>query len=811
MLDCSPPILALLVAAATAILALGLLGRRDRARPTCRACGADARVAVDGIVARCACGADLRACRAVRWLRRRRWKLCVAGFILAVGTTAFGWLALYVRSNALSWWVILPAPAYELALRNGWDGPLRSSYEQVLERTDDPEARQAFADAIVDSVRTEPAQLSIASAAALGRSIPHGLPARGDVLVELLSRGFRNLRVPSRGLPGELPILYLERGSFAPYVSKLLVRVDRVRIGDRDLAWKLVSNGVTKFWNPTWPEGIQIQLPSEVDLASDEVRRDIAIDATMAITRFVHFDPSIAPTIFAEYDPARWGVDVVHAPFTIRGLGTPASAGPVPGGTRGSFADFAHARWQGRLEAPRMPGVAAIPLAEALVLGLGLGLAIALATAIAGRLRVPRCSPVPPRCVACAATLVPGESLPERCNECGRPVAGPNDVVWTARGSRGRNALATALGLAVVAGIALGLERWVAAPVRSVLAAAMATPEREVRWLVRETIAMRPYTFGSHPAVRLSTGHLHSQEERLYISPELLGVAADEIVRWAAEGGTWPPSTIDTTPGSRANVLESVLVKAIRQRDESGVPSVTPEATAKALPLLLGVDDLATTPSVVRKGREIVSVPDRWQNFDSENYFPRQHMCEPKLVDTLGCASIRVRTVIRSGLSDTPLLDVASDERVFVVSADAVCVPAELVSASIARGALLNLSLEEGGSRDAVTLRKLRARGILWVGRWDVLDADGSVCGTFESTPQSAEALGLAALPDPWPETLTLRFTPATALQNGQPLRKDPDAVYWTSVVRFAFTLVVGDRRLHSTVAHYRLTDAALE
>ncbi|MBL9149828.1 MAG: hypothetical protein JNM94_14145 [Phycisphaerae bacterium] len=816
MLDYSPPILALLVAAATAMLALGLLGRRDRARPTCRACGRDARLAVHGSVARCACGADLYARRAVRWSRRRRSALLVAGVILAVASAAFGWLALHVRSNGPSWCIVLPAPLYEMALRHQWEGPASHSVALVMAKTQDKATRERFTDAVVASWKGTQGPLPTEALSTLGAAVRGGLPhEEGNALVDLLARSFSMDAAPNA--PDGKPALRVARTDITSRLRGVLVRIDRVRLGERDLAWSAGASAGTSagtdpgapLWHQPGPNGIAIRLPAEVDLSSDAVRRDLAVDATLAIVPFGRFDADSDPSIAAAPDPATWAVDVTHAPFTMRGI-TAFTASPSVPASWSELERFAYERWQGGLGPPSAPSVAAIPLLEAAVLGLALGLAIGVAAAIARLVRAPRCSLGAPQCIGCASTLAPGPPLPPRCSECGRTVAGIDDAAWTGLGSRLRHVAAWVLALALIAAAAYGLERRAAVPLRRFLAATVATPEREVRWLVRETIAMRPYGIGPSPSNRLSDGVLESQQARLDASPKLLRVAAEEIARWAEAGGTLPPSTFDPTEVVRRAALERILVNAIQARDDRGVPSVTPEAVAKALPHLVDPDARARAPSVVRQGAAIEATPAPWERVQTER-FPRDYLCEPRQSSAIGPATVRVQTIVRSGLSATPLLELASDEPVLVVAADAVHLPPEFVSGDIARRAPLLLSLEEGGTRDGVILGNFLAGGILWVGRWEVLGSDGAVVGTFETSPQGGEAAGLASLPEPWPETLSLRFTPATTWRNGQPLPPHPHGVYWTGAVRFTFTAEGEDRRMQSKMGRYRLTDATLE
>lgn len=819
MLDCSPPILALLVAAATALIALGLLGRRDRARPTCRACGKDARVAVEGSVARCACGADLYARRAVRWQRRRRWKLSVAGLLLSLATAAFGWLALHVRSNGPSWCVILPAPLYEMALRHQWEGARSESLALVMAKTPDKRTRQRYTDAVVESWAYTKGPLPSEGLMTLGTALRGGMPQdRGEALIGLLARSFSMDTMDLRA-DGRLS-LRIARADIRSSIRGVLVlvRVDSVRLGDRELKWTVEGSfgyrRVPSWFSQVGEGGIPIQLPADVDLSSDTVRRELVVDATLAIVPFSRSDIGGDPSIARVADPASWNVDVVHGPFTMRGLTPFTPTAPLPT-TSGPLEKLASARWNGLLKPPVAPSVALIPILEATLLGLGLGVAICVAAAVATLVRAPYCSICVPKCAGCGFALAPGQPLPSRCSECGRAVGGPDDAAWTGLESRPRLIAAWVLGLALVVGAAIGLERWAAAPLRRSLAAAFAAPERDVRWLVRETIAMRPYGIGGSPAYQLAVGQLASTSKKFGTSPALLRVAADEIIRWAEEGGKLPPPPAEPGVVGR-HALATVLFKALNARDENGVPSATPEAVATAMTHLLGRDARATAPSVVRQGREIDCTPLPLKR-DSNWPFYIQYLCEPRKVDSLGAATIRVRTLVRSdrvvesGPLTTPLLEIASDETVLVVAADAMRLSPEQVSDTIARGAPFIVSLEEGGLRDAVVLGNFLARGILWVGRWEVLGADGSVLGTFESTPEGGEAWGLASLPDPWPETLMLRFTAATTSRDGLPLPKNAHGVYWTGTVCFTFTADGDDRARQSRIRRYRLTDAGIE
>jgi hypothetical protein len=802
MLDLSPPILALLVAAAVAMILLGILGRRDRVRPTCRACGRDAREAVAGEGSRCACGADLGVKRAVRWPRRPRRRLVVAGVMLALGAAAFGWLALHVRTQGGSWWTVMPAPVYEMAIRHRWERVDSGSLGLRLGQAPDRASRERLANAAIDAWVGEPGQLPDVAVQGIGLSLRWCIPnGRSDELVGLLARSC------TTDVAADPNVLRVAVTDVTSWIHGMLVRVDRVRLGDRELAWSLHRKGRSTevaVWHRPWSKGIEVQLPPDVDLMDEAVRRALVIDATMALAPFGRFDLTDIAGIVSEPDPERWGVDVLHAPFSMKGLAPPS---PTPRHRRPYtwLHQLAGERWQGRLGAPVAPSVAVVPLLEGSVLGLALGAAIALATAIAVRVRAPRCSLGSPACRGCGSTLGPGMPLPPRCSECGRPVAGADDAAWTARGSRSRLVAAWCVALALVAGAAFLLERQAAPPLRRLLASTVSTPEREVRWLVRETIAMRPWQMGPSPSNRLHDGSLDSQQGRLGSSPELLRVAADEILHWAAPAERCRRRRrIRTRSGAERSSRPCSQGGAV-ERDAPGMPAAMPEV----FPRILGPGRFAAAPSVVRRGAKISADPTPYERVQSEQ-FPTGWFCQPDTIHDLGPATVRVTTKVLSDTAATLLLETSSEAQVLVVAADAARIPKEYATAEIARAAPLMLAVEEGGSGDALFLGNNLARGVLWVGRWEVLGPDGAVLGSFESSPQGGESGCIVALPDPWPETLTLRFTPADTWPGGRALPVFPHGVFWQGVVQFTFARAADDFRMSSKVTRYRVADAVL-
>ncbi len=810
MIDLSPPILALLVCAATLCIALGVAGRIDRARPRCGACGADARRSVTADGFRCGCGADLAQRRAVCWRRRRPW-LLVVGSCLAIVAALLGWVALNVRSHEPGWCAILPPSLYEVALRRGWDGPSSNSLELVVSRTADPDMRRRYADAIVERLRYEPDRLPVASLRAIGRSIRGGLPAKyGAELIELLSRSI------SMDISGDPPKLRVAQTDVTLRVTGILVRIDRVRLGEREIPWSLEPLQGTSASDPTrWhrisTEGIAVDLPRDIDLTNDDVRRQLEVDCTMALHRFVRYSPARDPAIANEPDPGRWGFDEIHGTFTVRGA-APATPSPHQSTPRSAFEQFADGRWSGSIGTPQAPVVAALPLLEALVLGLAVGGCIALSILLAARLGSPRSRLTRPLCRGCGFTVGPSESLPPRCTECGRTIGGLDDVRWTAQGGRWRRAITWASALAILVVAVVTMERSAAPRLRSFLKTTIATPEREVRSLVRETIAMRPFSHGPSPSNRLSDGSLETQTTNLRGSPELLRVAANEIVAWAKRSGTFPLSPIDLDAFGRRAILQATLVWAMRATLPDGKPALSSADAATALRCLLRPEDLATVPSVVRVGQRIAADVEPWSRMMIDK-FSMTTRCEPERIDAPGVAMVRFSVALSPPVasSDDVLVEFEAERSLAVIPVDAAVVPRELATDAIASGSSMYVVLEDGGASDAVILGGFVGRGIFWNGRWDVLAPDGAVLGSIVTTPQGGEAACVAALPDPWPEELVLRYVPNDRTPDGSPLPRYPNCLLWNEPTRFRFVRGDPDWLMSKDAVRYRLHDATVE
>jgi hypothetical protein len=129
------------------LLGLGLFGRPDQGRPTCRACNADARPAAWDSPPVCACGARLDRAGAVRTRGRMRRRAVVAlGVVVTALAIGAGGVSRWIRDSGRTWYDFLPMSIVLDGLRDqsSW------AHETVLARRargslDDV----AFADAVI--------------------------------------------------------------------------------------------------------------------------------------------------------------------------------------------------------------------------------------------------------------------------------------------------------------------------------------------------------------------------------------------------------------------------------------------------------------------------------------------------------------------------------------------------------------------------------------------------------------------------------------------------------------------------------------
>lgn len=310
-----------LVLAALAFLAMsfvgfGLFGRPDQSRPTCRACGTDARPFAWEDAPKCACGAALDRPGAVRTRGRiRRPRLVALGALVGAGAMG-GWaLESSLGGTSLQWIDLLPFPVARAGVEQRWRWAMRS-----VERRQQADALtdEEFADAL-DTLLSlaapieEDVQVMQDTLVWRWRQSPVAFGRVGPMVGGLSV--FAEPRAPDDGTGGAGDTIGFSI-SLSPLdgTGEWLVRLERVSVAGEELPFAMRrsrASDATRIATPDEPAKGEIRLAGGDSALPVEITFELTVARTCA-AEFAAGDALIDST----HPSNRWEVDVVAAPVT---------------------------------------------------------------------------------------------------------------------------------------------------------------------------------------------------------------------------------------------------------------------------------------------------------------------------------------------------------------------------------------------------------------------------------------------------------------------------------------------------------------
>lgn len=247
MLSVDTVILATGALLAILLIAAGLFGRPNDARPVCVRCRRDARPLAWSDLPRCPCGADLTKAGAVRTSGRvRRPRLAITGIVLFVVVTVATVVAVDLGRKHLTWIDLAPLALIEPSAIAGNDWAVRS----VQRRANSTAVAADEALRLLHLVRQPTIAATFPNsgwegsfASAVSRCVSgwrEGPLQQGSDAIEVA--GVTAIEDPGATDRGTHRVVHLAASPVDAQRS-WMVRIDRVRIDGHEVRWELTTVG----------------------------------------------------------------------------------------------------------------------------------------------------------------------------------------------------------------------------------------------------------------------------------------------------------------------------------------------------------------------------------------------------------------------------------------------------------------------------------------------------------------------------------------------------------------------------------------
>ncbi|MBL9149829.1 MAG: hypothetical protein JNM94_14150 [Phycisphaerae bacterium] len=826
MFGYSPIVVAALAFVGVLLVQGGLLGRRDWSKPTCRACGRDALPHVWETAPVCACGRMLSRRGAVRPTRTGRPRVLVAGVVTLALAIAIGWIATGVRSRAIGWIDELPTWAFSIALEHGACDDERT-LASVRRRLDlDPSVAPALRDALLRRLATT-SELDVSEEwEALALAFEAAPDVDGTMFAAAMHRAF----VTTVDGNGEIEV-----GRFvgAPRFPFVLARVDEVRIDDALVPWSdAASQPASCVRSDPW-HGTSLGAGRRIELDPRRIAVARSLDSlhvklTVALPISADLGVSEDRSVREIDDWARWGVDVVTTEVVVDGTVPFVPAlrrAPSLRFESWSTGEVTEVR---RCESRRH---AAAPVAAAAAVGGAIGGAFAIVSFISRRISARLTRLTPPRCRRCRYVLNVLDvrtSRPGRCSECGTSVEHVERVDRIDRGSRWSRRGARAVAALATCALSWGVWLWLMPLESSPVTRWLRPSPHDFAWLIEATASGARHYVDTQPAERLARLDLVVDRSILTKGPgqDFRADAFQSLLAWARD----PASCVVPTARDPHGLVRRIILNWFLQASLAGkgasrltwVAALDPlspppeelEAIESKLAIVVPLDVAPLVCMGMEESVERSLAPS--QAGEVSVGFSIQLLPQTPPGDRP--STIRTSVIVTGASSHgAPIGRVAAPPEATAV--DIVwlpprtsSIPPELCTSALARRAKLEATITEAGTRDLVTLSTPPfEQGVLWLGRWEILENDASQVAGLVAPSQGRGLSSLVPFAGARPERLHVRFVPAPSPPSGAEMS---GLAHWPRVT--TFQLVRVEDASPGMVARgartrYRVADASVE